>query len=51
LVLFIRPQIIRHGLDAQLVAEELRSKLNLLGRRSGSSPARSRAAPAVRSKN
>jgi general secretion pathway protein D len=31
LILFIRPQIIRDGLDAQLVAEELRSKLNILG--------------------
>jgi len=39
LILFIRPQIIRNGLDAQLVAEELRSKLNLLGRRSGPLPA------------
>jgi general secretion pathway protein D len=32
LILFIRPQIIRNGVDAQLVAEELRSKLNLIGR-------------------
>ena len=36
LVLFIRPQIIRNGIDAQLVAEELRSKLNLISRRNGS---------------
>jgi general secretion pathway protein D len=39
LILFIRPQIIRNGLDAQLVAEELRSKLNIIGRRSGPPPA------------
>jgi general secretion pathway protein D len=32
LIVFIRPQIIRNGIDAQLVAEELRSKLNVLGR-------------------
>lgn len=31
LILFIRPQIIRDGVDAQLVSEELRSKVNLLG--------------------
>lgn len=30
LILFIRPQIIRDGVDAQLVAEELRSKVFLL---------------------
>jgi general secretion pathway protein D len=32
LIIFIRPQIIRDGVDAQLVAEELRSKLTTLGR-------------------
>ena len=32
LIVFIRPQIIRNGLDAQLVAEELRSKLSVMGR-------------------
>jgi general secretion pathway protein D len=32
LIIFIRPQIIRDGVDAQLVAEELRSKLRTLGR-------------------
>jgi len=32
LIVFIRPQIIRNGLDAQLVAEELRSKLSVVGR-------------------
>jgi general secretion pathway protein D len=32
LIIFIRPQIIRNGMDAQLVAEELRSKLGTLGR-------------------
>jgi general secretion pathway protein D len=32
LIIFIRPQIIRDGLDAQLVAEELRSKLQMVGR-------------------
>jgi general secretion pathway protein D len=32
LIIFIRPQIIRDGLDAQLVAEELRSKLSIIGR-------------------
>jgi general secretion pathway protein D len=42
LILFIRPQIIRDGVDAQLVAEELRSKLNLLGRRDGAVPAAAR---------
>lgn len=30
LILFIRPQIIRDGVDAQLVAEELRSKVQML---------------------
>ncbi len=32
LIVFIRPQIIRNGLDAQLVAEELRSKLSVMAR-------------------
>jgi general secretion pathway protein D len=32
LIMFIRPQIIRNGIDAQLVAEELRSKLSVIGR-------------------
>jgi general secretion pathway protein D len=32
LIIFIRPQIIRDGIDAQLVAEELRSKLSIIGR-------------------
>jgi general secretion pathway protein D len=32
LIVFIRPQIIRNGLDAQLVAEELRSKLAVMAR-------------------
>jgi general secretion pathway protein D len=40
LILFIRPQIIRDGVDAQLVAEELRSKLNLIGRGTGARPIR-----------
>jgi general secretion pathway protein D len=31
LIIFIRPQIIRDGIDAQLVAEELRSKLSIIG--------------------
>jgi len=31
LIIFIRPQIIRNGMDAQLVGEELRSKLSTLG--------------------
>lgn len=34
LIVFIRPQIIRNGLDAQLVAEELRSKLSVVARES-----------------
>jgi general secretion pathway protein D len=38
LILFIRPQIIRDGLDAQLVAEELRSKLSIIGRSGVSRP-------------
>jgi general secretion pathway protein D len=40
LILFIRPQIIRDGVDAQLVAEELRSKLNLIGMGTGAKPIR-----------
>lgn len=32
LIIFIRPQIIRDGIDAQAVAEELRSKLSIIGR-------------------
>ena len=32
LIVFIRPQIIRNGTDAQLVAEELRSKLSVVAR-------------------
>jgi general secretion pathway protein D len=32
LIIFIRPQIIRNSIDAQLVAEELRSKLTVIGR-------------------
>jgi general secretion pathway protein D len=38
LIIFIRPQIIRDGLDAQLVAEELRSKLSIIGRNGLSRP-------------
>lgn len=34
LIVFIRPQIIRNGVDAQLVAEELRSKLSVVARES-----------------
>jgi general secretion pathway protein D len=44
LIIFIRPQIIRDGIDAQLVAEELRSKLAIIGRTgiaAGASPAAS----------
>jgi general secretion pathway protein D len=54
LILFIRPQIIRDGLDAQLVAEELRSKLKLIGQRTGTAAkpaARPAARPAIRAKN
>ena len=41
LIVFIRPQIIRNGLDAQLVAEELRSKLSVVAREAARSrPAR-----------
>ncbi len=32
IIIFIRPQIIRDGLDAQQVAEELRSKLSVMSR-------------------
>jgi general secretion pathway protein D len=32
LIVFIRPQIIHNGTDAQLVAEELRSKLSVMAR-------------------
>ena len=39
LIIFIRPQIIRDGIDAQLVAEELRSKLSIIGRAGISRPA------------
>jgi general secretion pathway protein D len=42
LIIFIRPQIIRDGVDAQLVAEELRSKLTVLGRGQHSAPLRPR---------
>jgi general secretion pathway protein D len=45
LIIFIRPQIIRDGVDAQLVAEELRSKLTTLGR--NTSPIRRRAPAAA----
>ena len=38
LIIFIRPQIIRDGIDAQLVAEELRSKLSIIGRAGISRP-------------
>lgn len=38
LIIFIRPQIIRDGVDAQLVAEELRSKLSIIGRNGLSRP-------------
>ena len=39
LIIFIRPQIIRDGVDAQLVAEELRSKLSIIGRAGVTRPA------------
>jgi len=39
LIIFIRPQIIRDGIDAQLVAEELRSKLSIIGRAGVTRPA------------
>jgi general secretion pathway protein D len=45
LIIFIRPQIIRDGLDAQLVAEELRSKLSIIGRAGLSRPPPAVAAP------
>jgi general secretion pathway protein D len=38
LIIFIRPQIIRDGVDAQLVAEELRSKLSIMSRGTQSTP-------------
>jgi general secretion pathway protein D len=38
LIIFIRPQIIRDGVDAQLVAEELRSKLSIMSRGTRSTP-------------
>jgi general secretion pathway protein D len=38
LIIFIRPQIIRDGVDAQLVAEELRSKLSIIGSSGTSRP-------------
>ncbi len=38
LIIFIRPQIIRDGVDAQLVAEELRSKLSIIGSSGNSRP-------------
>jgi len=44
LIIFIRPQIIRDGIDAQLVAEELRSKLSIIGR-AGASGGTAAAAP------
>jgi general secretion pathway protein D len=44
LIIFIRPQIIRDGIDAQLVAEELRSKLSIIGR-AGSAAAAAGVAP------
>lgn len=40
LIMFIRPQVIRDGVDAQLVAEELRSKLQLLNRGRPAGPRR-----------
>jgi len=40
LIMFIRPQVIRDGVDAQLVAEELRSKLQLLNRGRPAGPPR-----------
>jgi general secretion pathway protein D len=40
LIIFIRPQIIRNGTDAQLVAEELRSKLSTLGHNLAGAPMR-----------
>ena len=39
-IIFIRPQIIQNGTDAQLVGEELRSKLNNLGRGLAAQPTR-----------
>jgi len=46
LIIFIRPQIIRDGVDAQLVAEELRSKLSNLGKELPRTPAGARPATA-----
>jgi len=40
LIIFIRPQIIQNGIDAQAVSEELRSKLTTLGRGTGDGPKR-----------
>ena len=40
LIIFIRPQIIQNGVDAQAVSEELRSKLTTLGRGIGDGPKR-----------
>ena len=45
LIIFIRPQIIRDGIDAQLVAEELRSKLSIIGRAGVTRPAAVAAPP------
>ncbi|HET7679573.1 MAG TPA: type II secretion system secretin GspD [Xanthobacteraceae bacterium] len=45
LIIFIRPQIIRDGIDAQLVAEELRSKLSIIGRAGITRPAAAAAPP------
>jgi general secretion pathway protein D len=46
LIIFIRPQIIRDGVDAQLVAEELRSKLTVLGKGLPTPPPPRKRAPA-----
>jgi general secretion pathway protein D len=45
LIIFIRPQIIRDGIDAQLVAEELRSKLSIIGRAGVTRPSPATVAP------
>jgi general secretion pathway protein D len=45
LIIFIRPQIIRDGIDAQLVAEELRSKLSIIGRAGVTRPVAPATAP------
>jgi general secretion pathway protein D len=47
LIIFIRPQIIRDGIDAQLVAEELRSKLSIIGRAGVTRPALAAPPPVV----